>query len=77
MCIRDSRHGPLGRSSALDVDRGHLAKRVHACIGTSRDCQRRPPVEGANERILQHPLHGPQTRLSGPAAEAGAVVLQR
>ena len=53
---------------------GHLPPSVHTRIGAPRHGQRYRLGQHAGKGLLEHPLHGAQARLGGPAVEAGPVV---
>jgi hypothetical protein len=66
-----------GGRATLDVDAGHLAERVDARVGTAGDGE---SVNRAVELLECAPelaFDGAKTGLGRPAAEAGAVVLER
>src|SRR5690606_31607609 len=60
------------------VEVGDLTDRVHPDIRTPGDREPRRldtgPTEQGRERLLEHPLHRAQPRLTRPACEVGAVV---
>ena len=64
--------GPPSTREARD-----LAARVHARVGAARDGEPAPGREDAVERLAQHALDRALARLPRPAAEPGAVVLER
>ena len=66
------------RQILADLGRGdearHLPKRMHPGIGTPGHGQLHRLAQHRGQSRLQLPLHGPQPRLSRPAAKARAVV---
>jgi hypothetical protein len=59
-----------------NVKVGDLAAGMHSAIGPARDGQRRSGRQAQHkpERVLEHPLDGPDTLLPRPAVESPAVV---
>ena len=69
--------GALRRRAGLDLDRGDVPERVHAGIGAARDGKRvDAPVE-LGEHVPELGFDRPRAGLTRPAAERGAVVLDR
>ena len=69
---------PTSRETGLlrlvEVDVSHLSRGVHPGVRAPGHDQARIPADDAGKSILEHTLHGAQTRLPGPPAEVRAVV---
>ena len=67
----------IRRRPGLHLDGGDVPERVHAGVGATRDCKRvDAPVE-LGEHLPELGFDGPRAGLTRPAAEPGAVVLDR
>jgi hypothetical protein len=66
----------LGRRAAFGVKARHLAERVDTGVGPPGDGQSRPRLKHLIQSGAELTLDRSQPRLGGPAAKAGAVVLE-
>jgi hypothetical protein len=62
---------------ALGLDARDLREGMDTGIGSAGDREIAPAGEDAVEGLAHNGFHRPQTRLSCPAAKAGALVLER